>query len=177
MIAASFPSPQTVHRSASHFLDSLQAKVTKPCNSQRRRHTSWLYLFLWEISRSLNLALSDPAALQSHSAKRPVITSTISSVNWIKTPAASLNSPPCWRLWQKFFQLITSWRSANKNIIAQTSKKTDNEANFSSHFLKTANRFYLQNPNCFLTPLTPPCCSYCSYIWSGSGVWRFFFFF
>lgn len=60
MIAVSFPSPQIVQRSASHFLDSLLAKVAKPCNSQRRRHTSWLYLFLWEISRSLNLVLSDP---------------------------------------------------------------------------------------------------------------------
>lgn len=152
MIAASFPSPQTVHRSASHFLDSLQAKVTKPCNSQRRRHTSWLYLFLWEISRSLNLALSDPAALQSHSAKRPVITSTISSVNWIKTPAASLNSPPCWRLWQKFFQLITSWRSANKNIIAQTSKKTDNEANFSSRYFENRKLFLFAKSKLFPYP-------------------------
>lgn len=65
MIVTSFLAPQSFLRSLNHFLVSLQPKVATQrgtwfCDPQEPGHTSWLYLFLWEISRSLNLALADP---------------------------------------------------------------------------------------------------------------------
>lgn len=65
MIVTSFLAPQSRLRSLNHFLDSVKPKVAtqrgpRLCDPQEPGHTSWLYLFLWEISRSSNLALADP---------------------------------------------------------------------------------------------------------------------
>jgi len=65
VIAASFPAPRSLQRLLTHFSDSLKPKVAtqrgpKLCGPLGLRNAFWLYLFLWEISRSLNLALADP---------------------------------------------------------------------------------------------------------------------
>ncbi len=65
MIVILFLATQSFLRSLNHFLDSLRPKVASQrgprfCDPRELGHTSWLYLFLWEISRSLNLALADP---------------------------------------------------------------------------------------------------------------------
>lgn len=65
MIVTFSLAPQSSLRSLNHFFDSLKPKVAswwgpQLCEMRKLRHTSWLYLFLWQISRSLNLALGDP---------------------------------------------------------------------------------------------------------------------
>lgn len=79
MIVTLFLAPQSFLRSLNHFLDSLEPKVASQrrprlCDLQEPGHTSWLYLFLWEISRSLNLALADP--------RRAAITVRIAPCNY-----------------------------------------------------------------------------------------------
>lgn len=65
MIVTSSLVPQSFHRSLNHFSESLELRVDiwrrpRRCDQQRTTRTSWLYLFPWKISQSLNLAPADP---------------------------------------------------------------------------------------------------------------------